>query len=82
MDNTTMTMNAVACVPSARPRTAGAILLADVQFAVQGTTVPFAAREGLGLAVVGAPIPGVVSATALTYKTTDVVRSRSGSPPV
>ena len=81
MDNTMITMNAVVCVPSARPRTAGVVLLADTRIGVQGTVVSLAARTGLGAAVAGAPF-GVPAATVKGYLTTDVVRSRSGRPPV
>ena len=82
MENTTMTMHAVACVLSARPRLAGTVLLADIRFEARGTTVSIAARQGLRLAAFGAPVSGVTTADAKTYPTTDVVRSRSGRPPV
>ena len=85
MDNTTMTMNAVSCVLSVRLRpTTGDVRLAAIHAPEQGTTVSVAAQGGR---VVGfrAPIQGDVSVAGLTfpaYKTLDVVRSRSGRPPV
>ena len=86
MDITTMTMNAVSCVLSVRPRSAGQIRLADIHAQGQGTTVSVATRMGLR-AVTGAPVQGDSSvAAALTfdpiYNTSDVARSRSGRPPV
>ena len=84
MENTTMTMNAVACVLSVRPGPIGQLLLADVQG--QGTTVSVVARQGRGLAVAGALVEGVAMRAAVTfdpdYKPTDVARSRLGRPPV
>ena len=86
MNITTMTMNAASCVLSVRPRAAGQILLADTHAQGQGITVSIAARAGMRVAVVGAPVQGDSSAAALTfdpnYKTSDVARSRSGRPPV
>ena len=87
MDNTTMTMNAVSCVLSVRLRpTTGQVRLADIQAPEQGTTVSIAAGMGGRVADFRAPITGDVSVTGLTfapaYKTIDVVRSRSGRPPV
>jgi hypothetical protein len=86
MANTTMTMNAVSCVLSARPRSAGQIRLADILAQGQGTAVSIAARMAVRV-VAGAPDTGDSSvAAALTfdpnYKTSDVARSRSGRPPV
>jgi hypothetical protein len=86
MDITTMTMNAATCVLSVRPRAAGQIRLADSLFEGQGTTVSIAAVMGGRVADFRAPITGDVSVLGLTsapaYKTIDVVRSRSGRPPV
>ncbi|GAB3877400.1 hypothetical protein [Terrabacter terrigena] len=86
MDITTMTMNAATCVLSVRPRAAGQIRLADSTFEAQGTTVSVAAVMGGRVAGFRAPITGDVSVlgrtSASAYKTIDVVRSRSGRPPV
>jgi hypothetical protein len=86
MDNTTMTINAVSCVTSVRPRIAGPVRLAAAFVMDQGTTLPVAALAGDRLVGFGAPVKGQVSlqvlAIAPTYKTPDVVRSRSGRPPV
>lgn len=86
MDITTMTMNAATCVLSVRPRAAGQIRLADSTFEAQGTTVSVAAVMGGRVADFRAPITGDVSVLGRTsapaYKPTDVVRSRSGRPPV
>lgn len=86
MDITTMTMNAATCVLSVRPRAAGQIRLADFTFGAQGTTVSVAAPMGGRVGDFRAPITGDVSVLGLTsapaYKTIDVVRSRSGRPPV
>ena len=82
MENITMTMHAASCVLSARPRTAN-VLLADSRAQGQGTTVSFANRQGRGFLAIDAPISGGVSrVVAPAYKPTDVVRSRSGRPPV
>ena len=86
MDNTTMTMNAVTCVLSVRPRIAGPVRLAAALVMDQGTTLPVAALTGDRLVAFGAGVKGQVSlevrAIAPTYTTPDVVRSRSGRPPV
>ena len=86
MDITTMTMNAATCVLSVRPRAAGQIRLADSTFMGKGTTVSVAAAMGGRDADFRAPITGEVSVLGRTfvpaYKTIDVVRSRSGRPPV
>ncbi|GAA2744614.1 hypothetical protein GCM10009868_22940 [Terrabacter aerolatus] len=87
MDNTTMTMNAVSCVLSVRLRpTTGDVRLAATRAPEQGTTVSVAARTGSRVADFRAPFQGDVSVIRLTsapaYKTLDVVRSRSGRPPV
>jgi hypothetical protein len=87
MDNTTMTMNAVSCVLSVRLRPAtGQVRLAPAHAPVQGTTVSAVASMGGRLADFRAPIQGDVSVAGLTfapaYKPIDVVRSRSGRPPV
>ena len=87
MDNTTMTMNAVSCVLSVRLRpTAGQVRLAAIHAPERGTTVSVVAFMGGRLADFRAPIQGDVSVAGLTfapaYKTIDVVRSRSGRPPV
>ena len=86
MDITTMTMNAATCVLSVRPRAAGQSRLADSTFEAQGTTVSVAAAMGGRVADLRAPITGDVSVLGLTstpaYKIIDVVRSRSGRPPV
>ena len=87
MDNTTMTMNAVSCVLSVRLRpTTGQVRLVAGIAPEQGTTVSVATRMGGRVADFRAPIQGDVSVTGLTsapaYKTLDVVRSRSGRPPV
>ena len=80
MEITTMKMNALACALSARPHTVGVVLLADTRIGVQGTAVSIA-KPGIGLAVAAAPF-GVAMADATSYRPTDVVRSRSGRPPV
>ncbi len=82
MRNITMTMNAVSCVLSVRPRGAGQSLIADLHAQGQGTTVSLLARTGLCTAVVGAPIFGDLSAVRPTYKATDVACFRSWRPPV
>ncbi len=86
MDNTTMTMSAVSCVLSVRLRpTTGDVRLAATRAPEQGTTVSIAAVMGGRVADFRAPIQGDVSVAGLTfpaYKTLDVVRSRSGRPPV
>ena len=86
MDNTTMTMNAVTCVNSVRPRIAGPVRLAAAFLMDQGTTLPVAALTGDRVVGFGARFQGQVSdevrTVAPTYKTLDVVRSRSGRPPV
>jgi hypothetical protein len=87
MDNTTMTMSAVSCVLSVRLRpTTGDVRLAATRAPQQGTTVSIAAVLGARVADLRAPIQGDVSVTGLTFaptsKTFDVVRSRSGRPPV
>jgi len=87
MDNTTMTMSAVSCVLSVRLRpTTGDVRLAATHAPEQGTTVSIAAVMGGRVAEFRAPIQGDVSVAGLTfarsYKTFDVVRSRSGRPPV
>ena len=87
MDNTTMTMNAVSCVLSVRLRpTTGQVRLSRPSAPEQGTTVSVAAVMGGRVADFSAPIQGDVSVAGLTfapaYKTIDVVRSRSGRPPV
>jgi len=87
MDNTTMTMNAVSCVLSVRLRpTTGQVRLAATLAPEQGTTVSVAAFMGGRVADFRAPVQGDVSVTGRTsapaYKIPDVVRSRSGRPPV
>jgi hypothetical protein len=86
MDNTTMTMNAVTCVLSVRPRIAGPVRLAAAFLMDQGTTLSVAAHTGDRVVGFGALVKGQVSVDvrtiAPTYKTPDVVRSRSGRPPV
>ena len=86
MDNTTMTMNAVSCVLSVRPRIAGPVRLAAALLMDQGTTLSAASRRVGRIAPIGAGFVGQVSdevrTVAPTYKTLDVVRSRSGRPPV
>ena len=86
MDNTTMTMNAVTCVLSVRPRIAGPVRLAAAFLMDQGTTLSVAAHTGDRVVGFGAPFQGQVSdevrTIAPTYKPIDVVRSRSGRPPV
>ncbi len=82
MDNTTMTMNAVSCVLSVRPRGAGQSLIADLHAQGQGTTVSFVAPTGLRTAAFGAPVFGDLSVARPTYKTTDVACFRSWRPPV
>ena len=87
MDNTTMTMNAVSCVLSVRLQpTAGPIRVAATPAQDQGTTVSIAAGMRRRVADFRSPIEGDVSVSGLTfapaYKTIDVVRSRSGRPPV
>ncbi|MCU1538570.1 MAG: hypothetical protein JWP82_2921 [Humibacillus sp.] len=86
MDNTTMTKDAASCVASVRPRIAGVLVagrLAAAQLAYQGTAPSVATLMG-GWAGV-APVSGGVSVadrTSATFKTSDVVRSCSGRPPV
>jgi hypothetical protein len=87
MDNTTMTMSAVSCVLSVRLRpTAGDVRLAATRAPKQGTAVSIAAVMGGRVADFRAPIQGDVSVAGLTfapaYTSLDVVRSRSGRPPV
>jgi hypothetical protein len=87
MDNTTMTMNAVSCVLSVRLRpTAGQVRLAAFDAPVQGTGLSIAGVMGAPVADLRSPIQGDVSVDRLgfaaSYKTPDVVRSRSGRPPV
>jgi len=87
MDNTTMTMNAVSCVLSVRLRpTAGQVRLAAFDAPVQGTGLSVAAVTGTRVADLRSPIQGYVSVDgsgfAPAYKFPDVVRSRSGRPPV
>ena len=87
MDNTTMTMNAVSCVLSVRLRPiADQARLAAFDAPVQGTTVSIAAVAGTRVADFRSPIQGDVSVAGRTfapaYKLPDVVRSRSGRPPV
>ncbi|MEO7130175.1 MAG: hypothetical protein ABIZ07_02225 [Dermatophilaceae bacterium] len=82
MKNITMTMKAATCIPSSRPRPASPALLADVRFGDQGTTVSIAEPKGLRIPAANAPFSGVVTADATPNLTTDVVRSRSGRPPV
>jgi len=86
MDNTTMTMNAVSCVLSVRPRIAGPVRLAAAFLMDQGTTLSAASLTVGRIAPIGAGFLGLVSdevrTVAPTYKTLDVVRSRSGRPPV
>ncbi|WP_343991988.1 hypothetical protein [Terrabacter terrae] len=86
MDNTTMTMNAVSCVLSVRLRPAtGQGRVATAGAPVQGTTVS-AAGMGARVADLRSPIQGYVSVAGVTsapaFKIPDVVRSRSGRPPV
>lgn len=73
--------SAASCVVSARPRPAGQIRLADLTVTGQGTAVSIA-RRGTAVAVADAPVAGDISVDAPTFKTTDVVRSRLGRPPV
>lgn len=84
MRNITMTMNAVSCVASARPRPAS-ILLATRRFEAQGTGVSIVAPIGVRVvadrAVTG-HIPFAAVGYLATNKTPDVARSRSGRPPV
>lgn len=87
MDNTTMTMNAVSCVLSVRLRpTTGQARVAAFDAPVQGTGVSVAAVAGIRVADLRSPIQGDASVTGRTfapaYKLPDVVRSRSGRPPV
>jgi hypothetical protein len=82
MENITMTMNAVTCVLSVRPRLVNRVFMADLRAEGQGTTVSTVALAGLGTAVFGAPVNGDVSVIAPTYTTTDVACFRSGRPPV
>ena len=86
MDNTTMTMNAVSCVLSVRPRIAGPVRLAAAFLMDQGTTLSVATTTGVRVAPIGAGFQGRVSdkvrTLAPTYIPLDVARSRSGRPPV
>lgn len=87
MDNTTMTMNAVSCVLSVRLRpTTGQARVAAFDAPVQGTGVSIAAAMGARVADLRSPLQGDVSVAGHTftavYKFPDVVRSRSGRPPV
>ncbi|MDN5789555.1 MAG: hypothetical protein L0H25_01625 [Micrococcales bacterium] len=80
--NTTMTMNASACAISARPRLAGTVLPAVTHREGQGSTLSIATGPGLRLTDVDAHHFAVVTVDAKTYLATDVIRSRSGRPPV
>ena len=61
MDNTTMTMNAVTCVLSVRPRIAGPVRLAAALLVDQGTTLSVAAHTGDRVVGFGAVFQGQVS---------------------
>lgn len=87
MDNTTMKKDAAFCVASVRPRVAGvlvAVRLAAAQLSLQGIAPSSATL--IGSQVGGsAPVRGDVAVDTrmfATYKNPDVVRSRSGRPPV
>ncbi len=86
MDITTMTKDAAFCVASVRPRVAGVLTagrLAAAQLSIQGTAP---SATVIGAPVGGlAPVRGDVSVAGRTFATSttpDVVRSRSGRPPV
>lgn len=83
MKNITMTMRADSCVLSVRPR--ANTLLAAVRVQGQGTTVSIAAQGPRSASAEGRAF-GIAPVGALAfdpiYKSFDVVRSRSGRPPV
>lgn len=87
MDITTMKKDAEFCVASVRPRVAGVLIggrLAAAQLSLQGIAPSSATVIG-GQVGGFAPVRGDVSVAArmvATYKNPDVVRSRSGRPPV
>lgn len=83
MKNTTKQMSADACVLSVRTRPAGRITLADTRVE-QGITLPIATSVSVSMALVttAAPFAGVVSGVTFAYKSSDVVHSPSGRPPV
>lgn len=90
MKNNTSTKNADVCVASVRLRRAGQRRVAPVTVGVQGTAVsialPIASPIAMvRLAAVDAPFTGVLSvctSATFAYKTSDVVRSLRGRPPV
>ena len=87
MDITTMEKDAEFCVASVRPRVAGVLIggrLAAAQLSLPGIALSCATAVG-GQVVSSAPVRGDVSVATrsfATYNTPDVVRSRSGRPPV
>ena len=94
MKNNTTTKHADSCVASVRLRRAGRRLVAPVTVGAQGTGVSIATPIALPmtlpialvrLAAVDAPFTGVIGVSTgatFAYKTSDVVRSLSGRPPV
>ena len=86
MKNITATKNAAVCVASARLRRADQCLLAPVTVGGQGTAVSIASPIAMvRLAAVDAPFTGVIGVStgaSFAYKTSDVVRSLPGRPPV
>ena len=94
MKNNTSTKHADSCVASVRRRRAGRRLVAPVTVGAQGTGVSIATPIALPmtlpialvrLAAVDAPFTGVIGVSTgatFAYKTSDVVRSLSGRPPV
>ena len=85
MRNITMTMNAVSCVASARPRSAS-ILLADIRLGLQGTGVSIVAPAGVRRIAdrgVKGSVPFGAGVDLIAFdQTSDVARFRSGRPPV
>ena len=92
MKNNTTTKHADSCVASVRLRRAGRRLVAPVTVGAQGTGVSIATPIAMTLpialvrlAAVDAPFTGVIGVSTgatFAYKTSDVVRSLSGRPPV
>ena len=90
MKNNTTTKHADFCVASVRLRQAGQRHVAPVAVGDQGTAVSIALPIGrsiamVRLAAVDAPFTGVIGVSTgatFAYKTSDVVRSLPGRPPV
>lgn len=86
MKNIATTKNAEVCVASVRLRQAGQGRVAAVTLGDQGTAVSTALPIAMvRLAAVDAPFTGdlrVSTGATFAYKTSDVVRSLQGRPPV